>query len=185
MCGPGELYHVPITCTNAVRPSEELFPDLHDFSRSDFGLGAKGYGIEKHEGAGKGRTYCGPADDLAALRGEEEGERGAFRKFLWLEGDFYILYWDTHTEKRLGPTRHRRLTNKTALTYARAAGCPPTSPAVEATPMHYATAHLLTSRSSLEVRRSPALDTVGPRLLSRGSTHDAGRHRRNPVHPKP
>ena len=40
LCGPGELYHVPITCTNAARPSEELFPDLHDFSRSDFGLGA-------------------------------------------------------------------------------------------------------------------------------------------------
>ena len=42
LCGPGELYHVPITCTNAARPSEELFPDLHDFSRSDFGLGVRG-----------------------------------------------------------------------------------------------------------------------------------------------
>jgi hypothetical protein len=33
------LYHVPTTCTNAAGSSEELFPDLHDFSRSDFGLG--------------------------------------------------------------------------------------------------------------------------------------------------
>ena len=38
LSGPGELYYVPIVCTNTSRRPAELFPDLHESSRSDFGL---------------------------------------------------------------------------------------------------------------------------------------------------
>ena len=38
LSGPGELYYVPIVCTNTSRQPAELFPDLHESSRSDFGL---------------------------------------------------------------------------------------------------------------------------------------------------
>ena len=41
LSGPGVLYDVPIACTNTSRRSEELFPDLHQSSRSDFGLSAR------------------------------------------------------------------------------------------------------------------------------------------------
>ena len=37
LSGPGELYYVPIVCTNTSRRPAELFPDLHESSRSDFG----------------------------------------------------------------------------------------------------------------------------------------------------
>ena len=42
LSGPGELYYVPIVCTNTSRRPAELFPDLHESSRSDFGLSAQG-----------------------------------------------------------------------------------------------------------------------------------------------
>ena len=41
LSGPGELYYVPIAYTNTSRRSGELLPDLHQSSRSDFGLSAR------------------------------------------------------------------------------------------------------------------------------------------------
>ena len=59
----GVLYHVPIACTNATRPSEELFPDLHDFSRSDFGLGVGG-----QVGVALAReSTCAPRENVAGV----------------------------------------------------------------------------------------------------------------------
>lgn len=46
LSGPGELYYVPIACTNTSRRSGELFPDLHQSSRSDFGLSARAWRLE-------------------------------------------------------------------------------------------------------------------------------------------
>ena len=40
LCGPGVLYHVPITCTNTTGWSEQLFPDWAETSTPDFGPSA-------------------------------------------------------------------------------------------------------------------------------------------------
>ena len=82
LSGPGVLYHVPIACTNAARPSEELFPDLHDFPRSDFGLGDG-----RHEKVMNGRMSTGSLDWRRAQPARGECKGSAERRDAARRGD--------------------------------------------------------------------------------------------------